>query len=89
MSNLTWGEYLYAIVWGPVVGQNKPLPDAAAVQLCVTEEVLAHTKANLRPVKTRVTPKKYPSRIAHIEEMNQLAKAYRKEQREFLRPPSG
>lgn len=62
------------------------LPQTSVIAVCthgvVTEE-LFRIKAGLRRTETRVAPKKYASRIPHIEEMAKLARQYKKEQRQL------
>lgn len=84
MSTETWTAYIWSMLgWGSDESLSVTPTPSAAQLLIVNQEELLGAKMALRPSQTRVAPSKYPSRIPHIEEMNQLARKYRQEQRKL------
>lgn len=83
MSMISW-------LFGWSTEAQKPVTEviksmAAPQTYNVDQTELVKVKLSLRPTKTKVYPKKYPARDPCVAEMQRLADAFRKEQKELKR----
>jgi len=92
---LTWSQWVASFVWSASASQSPPpLPPSLPQQVLPTQQLWSYgidcesvqrARAALRPVSTVVRPTVFPSAIAHIAELNELVRSYRKQQRQQKR----